>query len=142
MRGEDIVYDAQDSDLDCHMSDNTDFDSGYVDEESNSPHSNSGEPIFGECMRETDADTESSVESVESGSTSCMSTDNDISELGRFIDNVTDDEYDAGPEETGALVWRHIEFHIIRSPLAGRPNILLAKVTLLHTKGEDKKPRV
>ncbi|QSS56097.1 hypothetical protein I7I53_04204 [Histoplasma capsulatum var. duboisii H88] len=138
MRGED----AQDSDLDSHMSDDTVFDSGYVDEESDSTHSNSREPLFGELLRENDTDTELSVESVESGSTSGMSPDNDISELDRFIDDVTDDEYDAGPEETGALVWRHIEFHIIRSPLAGRPNILLAKVTLLHTKGEDKKPRV
>ncbi|EDN05685.1 predicted protein [Histoplasma mississippiense (nom. inval.)] len=116
MRGEDIMYDAQDSDLDSRTNDNTDFDSG-----------NSGESLFDELVRENDTDTELSVESVESGSTS---------------DDVTDDEYDAGPEETGALVWRHIEFHIIQSPLAGRPNILLAKVTLLHTKGEDKKPRV
>jgi hypothetical protein len=62
----------------------------------------------------------------------------------RFSDDssVTDDEYDAGPEETGAIVWRHIAFYIVRSPVPGRPNILLAKITLLHTKGEDNKPRV
>jgi hypothetical protein len=65
-------------------------------------------------------------------------------DLDRFSDDssVTDDEYDAGPEEAGVIVWRHIAFHIVRSPVAGRPNILLAKVTLLHTKGEDNKPRV
>ncbi|EFR03112.1 hypothetical protein MGYG_06107 [Nannizzia gypsea CBS 118893] len=28
--------------------------------------------------------------------------------------SVTDDGYNAGPEETGAIVWRHISFHIIR----------------------------
>ncbi|OJD10414.1 hypothetical protein ACJ73_09803, partial [Blastomyces percursus] len=142
MRGEDVMCDPLDSDLDSHMSNDTDFDSGYVDEESDSTGSNSGEPLFGELVRENDTDTESSVESVESGSTGDVSTDNDIRELVRFIEDVTDDEYDAGPEETGAIVWRHIGFHIIRSPVAGRPNILLAKVTLLHTKGEDKKPRV
>ncbi|KGQ01985.1 hypothetical protein PAAG_11158 [Paracoccidioides lutzii Pb01] len=67
-----------------------------------------------------------------------MTTDNDFSEFDLFIDDVTDDKNDAGPEETGALVWRHIKFHIIRSILDGRPNILLTKVTLLHTKGEEK----
>ncbi|OJD21511.1 hypothetical protein ACJ73_07150 [Blastomyces percursus] len=116
-----------DSDLDSPGGNGTDFDSGYVDEESDSSRSNCCEPTFSELVRENDTDTESSMGSVESGSTG---------------DDVTDDEYDAGPEETGTLVWRHIEFHIIASPLAGRPNILLAKVTLLHTKGEDKKPRV
>ena len=55
--------------------------------------------------------------------------------------SVTDDGYDAGPEETGAVVWRHIFFHIFRHPEPGKPNILLARVTLLHTKMEDKKPR-
>jgi len=45
-------------------------------------------------------------------------------------------------EETGAIVWRHIAFHIIRSPVSGRPNILIVKITLLHTKGEDRTPGV
>ncbi|EQL28538.1 hypothetical protein BDFG_08737 [Blastomyces dermatitidis ATCC 26199] len=54
---------------------------------------------------------------------------------GDFIEDVTDDEYDAGPEETGALLWRHISFHIIRYSQPGRPNLLLAQITLLHTKG-------
>ncbi|EDN05085.1 predicted protein [Histoplasma mississippiense (nom. inval.)] len=122
-----------------HMSNDTDFDSGYVDEESDSTSGSSEESLFGELVRENDTDTESSAESVESGCTSDTSADNDLSELGRFIEDMTDDEYDAGPEKTGAIVWWHISFHIIRSPVAGRPNILLAKVTLLHTKGEDKK---
>ncbi|OAT05240.1 hypothetical protein BDBG_16449 [Blastomyces gilchristii SLH14081] len=142
MPGEDIMFDAQDSDLDSHGGNDTDFDSGYVDEESDSSRSNSCEPIFSEPVQENDTDTKSSMGSVKSGSTSGISAGNDLSELDRFIDDVTDNEYDAGPEETGALVWQYIEFHIIQSPLAGRPNILLAKVTLLHTKGEDKKPRV
>ncbi|KAF3492431.1 uncharacterized protein GIQ15_01948 [Arthroderma uncinatum] len=51
--------------------------------------------------------------------------------------SVTDDGYNAGPEETGAIVWRHISFHIIRDPRPCRPNIPIAKIALLHTKGDD-----
>ena len=56
--------------------------------------------------------------------------------------SVTDDEYDTGAEETRTILWRHVVFYIIRSPVKGRPNIPVAKLTLLHTKGEDRKPRV
>ena len=56
--------------------------------------------------------------------------------------SVSDHEYDAGPDESGVIVWRHIAFYIVRSLLPWRPNILLAKVTLLHTKDEDNKPPV
>ncbi|EGC45025.1 conserved hypothetical protein [Histoplasma capsulatum var. duboisii H88] len=66
--------DAQNSNLNSYISDNTDFDSEYVDEESNSTHSNSEEPLFNELLLLTD-----------------------------------------------------------------QSNILLAKITLLHMKGEDKK---
>jgi hypothetical protein len=56
--------------------------------------------------------------------------------------SVTDDEYDTGAEKTRTILWRHVAFYIIPSPVEGRPNILVAKLTLLHTKGEDRKPRV
>ncbi|EDN03883.1 predicted protein [Histoplasma mississippiense (nom. inval.)] len=92
MRGEDVMYDPLDSDMDSHMSNDTDSDSGYVDEESDSTSGSSEEPLFGELVRENDTDTESSAESVESGCTSDTSADNDISELDRFIEDVTDDE--------------------------------------------------
>jgi hypothetical protein len=55
---------------------------------------------------------------------------------------VTDDGYLAGNEETGTILWRHVEFYIIRNPVRGRRNLLAAIVTLLHTKGEDRKPRL
>ncbi|ODH46867.1 hypothetical protein GX48_07010 [Paracoccidioides brasiliensis] len=130
MSGEDTSYNAEDSDLDSHTgNDDTDFNSGYVVEESDSCHSSSGETIFGGLVRENDSDTELSIGWLEGSSTISMTTDNDISELDLFIDDVTDDKNDAGPEETGAIVWRHIKFHIIRSILAGRPNILLDKFT-------------
>ncbi|KKZ65786.1 hypothetical protein EMCG_08406 [[Emmonsia] crescens] len=126
MRSEDIMYNALDSNPDSHMSNDTDFDSEYVDAESDSTSSNSRESLFSKLVRENNTNTKSSVESLKSGYTSDMSTDNDISELDHFIENMTDDN----------------EFHIIQSPLTGQPNILLTKVTLLHTKSEDKKPRV
>ncbi|EAW15091.1 uncharacterized protein ACLA_057470 [Aspergillus clavatus NRRL 1] len=55
---------------------------------------------------------------------------------------VTDDGYLAGNEETGTILWRHVEFYIIRNPVHGCRNLLAAIVTLLHTKGEDRKPRI
>jgi hypothetical protein len=169
--GEDITYDAEDSDLgECSDSD-ADFDLGDASEENDSSRSDTGafavtEPEGGTAV---DTDTESITSFVDSG---YHTNDDDIDELdcyideldhsigqidlgelnrlvkedrhklNRFIEDVTDDEYDAGEEETATLLWRHIDFHIIRSPEEGRPNILLAKITLLHTKGEDKKPRV
>lgn len=55
---------------------------------------------------------------------------------------VTDDGYLAGNEETGTILWRHIEFYSIRNPESRGRNLLTAIVTLLHTKGEDRKPRM
>lgn len=56
--------------------------------------------------------------------------------------SVTDDGYLKGDEKTRSILWRYIEFCIIRSPIPGHRNILAATVTLLHTKGEDRKPRI
>lgn len=56
--------------------------------------------------------------------------------------SVTDDGYLAGEEETQTILWRYIAFYIIRSPVPRRPNVLSAVVTLLHTKGEYRKPRM
>jgi hypothetical protein len=55
---------------------------------------------------------------------------------------VTDDGYLAGNDVTGTILWRHVEFCIVRNPVPGRQNILAAIVTILHTKGEDRKPRM
>lgn len=56
-------------------------------------------------------------------------------------DSGTDDGVDAGLDETGTLLWRHITFIIAPSRVSGEPNILFAKVTITHTKGEDNRPR-
>lgn len=56
--------------------------------------------------------------------------------------SVTNDGYLEGDEETCTILWRHVEFYIVRNPLPDGRNILAAIVTLLHTKGEDRKPRM
>lgn len=56
--------------------------------------------------------------------------------------SVTEDGYLEGNENTGTILWRHVEFYSVRNPVPGRRNILAAIVTLLHTKGEDRKPRM
>lgn len=53
----------------------------------------------------------------------------------------TDDGVDAGCDETGSLLWRHITFIIAPDHIPTEPNILFAKVALIHTKGEDNRPR-
>ncbi|OJD10154.1 hypothetical protein AJ78_08715 [Emergomyces pasteurianus Ep9510] len=100
------------------MNNDISFDSEYVDEKNNSRGSNFRELLFSELVRESDIDTgtELSEESMKSDSTGNMFINNDISELDHFIKNVTDNKYDAGPEET--------------------------KITLLYTKSENKKLRV
>lgn len=62
--------------------------------------------------------------------------DNDIDS-----DSDTDDDIDAGHDRTGTLLWRHITFIIAPHESPGEPNVLFAKVTIVHTKGEDNCPR-
>jgi hypothetical protein len=135
--------DVDDADIEVDSYTETDIslDPAYTSEEGGGSDNDVGESIFSRPREETGTDTEFAAGSAENGYNSDATFENDINRLDRFIDDVTDDEYDAGPEETGAMVWRHIAFHIIQNP-APRPNILLAKITLLHTKGEDRKPRV
>ncbi|KAF4210378.1 hypothetical protein CNMCM5878_004493 [Aspergillus fumigatiaffinis] len=72
-------------------------------------------------------------------------SDATMSDMGYISDGssvVTDDGYLAGDDTTGTILWRHVQFCIIRNPEPGHPNILIAIVTLIHTKGEDRKPRI
>lgn len=55
--------------------------------------------------------------------------------------SITNDGYLEG-DETCTILWRHVEFYIVRNPLPDGCNILAAIVTLLHMKGEDRKPRM
>ncbi len=99
-------------------------------------------------LEKVDKDTEDSINSdidssvfSDDGKDEDSDTDHNIfsedDDFDRFSDNfsVTDDEYDVDPEGTGAIVWRHIAFYVVRSLVSGRSNILLAKITLLHIKG-------
>lgn len=76
---------------------------------------------------------------------SCDESDTDMerdTDYQSDCSSVTDDGYLAGDEETGTILWRHVEFCIVRNPVPEGRNILAAIVTLLHTKGEDRKPRM
>lgn len=71
-------------------------------------------------------------------------TDMDASTCGdndSDSDSGTDDGVDAGLDKTGCLLWRHITFIIAPNRTSRAPNILFAKVTIMHTKGEDNRPR-
>jgi hypothetical protein len=92
-----------------------------------------------------DMSTEENTDTNETDSDRFSDTETDAdSDSGMESDasSVTDDGYLAGNKETRTILWRHIAFYIIRSPIPGRPNVLFAIVTLLHTKGEDRKPRM
>lgn len=56
-------------------------------------------------------------------------------------DSGTDDGVDAPLDKTGSLLWRHITFIIAPHEIPGEPNLLFAKVSFIHTKGEDNCPR-
>lgn len=49
-------------------------------------------------------------------------------------DSGTDDGVDAGLDETGSLLWRHITLIIAPNCVFEEPNILFAKVTITHMK--------
>lgn len=57
-------------------------------------------------------------------------------------DSCTDDGYDAGTEETRSILYRHVTIIVVQNPNPNQPNVVLMKVTLLHTKGEDNKPKM
>ncbi|EEQ85975.2 uncharacterized protein BDCG_09244 [Blastomyces dermatitidis ER-3] len=110
-----IISDTEYEESERHPSGDTNPDLEYIDEGSDSDERESivsNEP-------EGDNDIELSMGSVEGGNGSDIVAGNDFDEVDRFVEDVTDDD-----------------------PVAGRPNILLAKATVLHTKSEDKKPRV
>lgn len=70
-----------------------------------------------------------------------METDNDV-QYELDCSSIMDDGYLAGNEDTRTILWRHVEFYIVRNPVPGCYHILAAVMTLLHTKGEDRKPQM
>ena len=83
--------------------------------------------------RSTLVDSDSDLDDGDDGST-CSGGDTGS-------DSGTDDEVDAGRDKTGTLLWRHIIFLVAPHQIVGEPNVLFAKVTIVHTKGEDNCPR-
>ncbi|EED13983.1 hypothetical protein TSTA_102130 [Talaromyces stipitatus ATCC 10500] len=73
--------------------------------------------------------------------TLCDDVDMDV-DYESDISSVTDDGYLGGDDETRTILWRHISFRIVRNPQQGMPNLLIAIVSLVNTKGQDRKPRV
>jgi len=53
-----------------------------------------------------------------------------------------DDDCNIGPKETRSFLYRHLTIMIIANPTMGKLNLIFMKVTLLHIKGEDNKPRM
>lgn len=55
-------------------------------------------------------------------------------------DNDTDDGIYGGSDDTRALLWRHISFFTAPNQTPGLPDVVFAKITIIHTKGEDNRP--
>lgn len=92
-------------------------------------------------MQTEDHAEEGSISETSSYSDSEVDTASD-SDHQSDCSSVTDDGYLNGNEETGTILWRHVEFYIIRNPVPGRRHILAAIVSILHTKGEGRKFRL
>ena len=70
-------------------------------------------------------------------------TDSDFGSLYGYDEGSdTDDDYNAGPEETRSFLYRHFTISIVANPTARKPNPVFMKATLLYTKGEDNNPRM
>ena len=69
-------------------------------------------------------------------SSDCAWNNNSESDVGM------DNDYDAGEAKTRSIRFRHLQLFVARNAVEGEPNVLLAKVTLMHTKGEGNNPRV
>jgi hypothetical protein len=49
---------------------------------------------------------------------------------------------DASVDGLGTILWRHVAFRVVHSPIPGRPNELVALISLPGTKGEDRWPQM
>ena len=55
-------------------------------------------------------------------------------------DSVDNSIFQVKKEESRCIRWRDITFYVIPNAMPGKPNILFAKVTIEHTKGENLNP--
>ncbi|KAI1905792.1 hypothetical protein LOZ39_006187 [Ophidiomyces ophidiicola] len=140
--------DNADINMNSSMNDFMDFNSEYssvksdITDSGNSEYSSNKSSI-------TDSDNKVSSSEVKKSESANTEDERDSSSLNSdyntdvncsviadydFIDNITDNKYDARSEMTDAMIWQHITFHIIHNSISGWWNILLAKIMLLHTK--------
>ncbi|OJD26669.1 hypothetical protein ACJ73_01952 [Blastomyces percursus] len=115
-----------------------DFDQGSVSSASIFSKAGDATDIDSECSHNDmkyDMKYPATIDDIEDDE-----SDGDIS-LSDFR-SATDDGYNTGQEKQRVVLWRHISFHIVHIQTPGQPNKLLSKLSILHTKGEDNKPRV
>lgn len=98
-------------------------------------------------LMNTDKDTEMNSDWDEDWAT-LINSDSDIdddastcydskSDSNSESNSNTDDDINAGLDETKSLLWRHITFYIAQNSVSEKLNILFVKVTLIHIKKED-----
>jgi hypothetical protein len=95
------------------LRDESDADGGVVSEPDSDTFSDLDVSTEEDADNETDSDIFSDTDGDADSDFDCQADNS----------SVTDDEYDAGPEETRTIVWRHVAFHIIRSLVQGRPKL-------------------
>ncbi len=96
------------------------------------------------------SDSDMNGDSVINGDSNMDSDDNMNSEIDEKSnidldydsDSDTDDDCEAGTDKTKSILYRHISIIVARNPISEKANIVLAKITLLHTKEEDNRPQV
>lgn len=130
------------SDISVSSRADSDINISYIDSNVETNSSDNHDFVFNDKIEELDINTECSETVSKNDFDDDAFCDNENNNFNSFVDDVTDDEYDVDSEEIETIVWRHIVFHIIRNSESARFNILLIKITLLHTKSENRKSRM
>ena len=87
--------------------------------------------------------SQKSVESSEGVATSSRDEPSDDSGLGSDLSDSDGSETEGGldiiSEERGSIRYKDVSLYVLRNTTPGGPNVLAAKVTLLYTKGAQRK---
>ena len=100
------MNDTADINVNSYTDSDINFDSDYINEESNKSDSNTDEFIFSKSEEKTNIsiNIKYTADSVESDYISDTIFNNEIDELDHFIDDITDNEYDKSSEETDVMI--------------------------------------
>jgi hypothetical protein len=107
------------------LGDESDVDAGVVREPDGDTFSDLDVSAEEDADNETDSDIFSDTDGDADSDFDCQADDS----------SVTDDEYDAGPEETRAIVWGHVAFHVVRSLVYGWPKLDNSQYTINAIEG-------